>query len=109
MYLSSESQPTGFYEEALPLTERQLYRHARVTRGLDEEIALLRVRLFTLMEKRRMDGPSKDLPTNPMILRLIDMLVKAHRVQGSSVADQHAALEQLLDEEALKVLHSAQN
>lgn len=59
----------GFYAQALSEAERVLLPGAREIEGLDEEIALLRVKLSTAMAEH---------PDNmPLMLRAVDLLVKA--------------------------------
>ncbi|MBI4297844.1 MAG: hypothetical protein HY676_04865 [Chloroflexi bacterium] len=64
------SQPLeGFYEKALSKAERVRLRHARQIQGLEEEIALLRVRLQTL---------ARDHPENlELLLKGITTLIRA--------------------------------
>ncbi len=58
-----------FYESALDEAERGLLQDARKIDGLDEEIAVLRVKLRSAVKKR---------PENlPLMLRGIGLLVKA--------------------------------
>ena len=61
--------PDGFYDRALTEAERLLLPEARELEGLDEEIALLRVRLNTALQERPQDLP--------VLLRGIELLVKA--------------------------------
>ena len=59
----------GFYTEALKEAERVLLTEAREIEGLDEEIALLRVRLSSLLTQH---------PENTeLLLKGVGMLVKA--------------------------------
>ncbi len=59
----------GFYESALDEAERALLQDARKIGGLDEEIAVLRVKLRSAV---------KEHPDNlPLMLRGIGLLVKA--------------------------------
>ena len=59
----------GFYAQALSEAERVLLPGAREIEGLDEEIALLRVKLSTALAEH---------PDNmPLMLRSVDLLVKA--------------------------------
>lgn len=59
----------GFYAQALSEAERLLLPGAREIEGLDEEIALLRVKLSTALAQH---------PGNmPLMLRAVELLVKA--------------------------------
>ncbi len=58
-----------FYEGALDAAERNLLQDARKIEGLDEEIAVLRVKLRSAVKKQPQDLP--------LMLRGIGMLVKA--------------------------------
>lgn len=58
-----------FYERVLSETERVLLAEAKEVKGLDEEIALLRVRLSRLLVKHPDDME--------MLLKGVNMLVKA--------------------------------
>ena len=66
---SRVTQPRGFYEEALSQAERVKLKHARKLEGLDEEIALLRVRLSGLAQEH----PEK----LELLLKGITLLVRA--------------------------------
>lgn len=60
---------TGFYEQALSEAERVLIPEAKEIEGLDDEIALLRVKLSTALAEH---------PDNmPLMMRGVDLLVKA--------------------------------
>ena len=63
------SEPTGFYEEVLSRAERMRLSRARQVEGLDEEIALLRVRLSRLVQEH----PEK----LELLLKGINLLVRA--------------------------------
>jgi len=73
---------TGFYDDSLTLAEQVALSQARDIQGLDEEIALLRVRLRSLAE-----DPKKLTP----FLKGLEMLVKAlaatHRLSKKSQDD----------------------
>ena len=60
-------QAIGFYREALSEAER--WERARQMEGLDEEVALLRVRLKETLEERPQDMQ--------LIAKGVDLLVKA--------------------------------
>ncbi len=66
---TAPSSKKGFYEQALSEAERVLIPEAREIEGLDEEIALLRVKLSTALAEN---------PDNmPLVLRAVELLVKA--------------------------------
>ena len=59
----------GFYEQALSEAERILIPEAKEIEGLDDEIALLRVKLSTALAEH---------PDNmPLMMRGVELLVKA--------------------------------
>jgi hypothetical protein len=63
------SSKEGFYAEALSEAERVLLPEAREIEGLDEEIALLRVKLTSALAEQ---------PDNmPLMMRGVELLVKA--------------------------------
>lgn len=110
------SGPGAFYAEALAAADRAIYRRACATRGLEGEIALLRLSLHTLLREGAAaaapaDGQAarSDPARQAQMLRLIDLLVKALRAQGHASADEEEqrALERVLDEESLHLLHAA--
>ena len=96
--------PDPFYETALWPDERMLYRQAHGERGLHGEIALLRLRLYRLLESRAGDS-SEEPATTTQVLRLVDLLIKALRTETSG--HEQLALERALEEEALRVLGGA--
>jgi len=64
-----KGKKTGFYEQALSEAERILIPEAREMEGLDDEIALLRVKLSTALAEQ---------PDNmPLMMRGVELLVKA--------------------------------
>ena len=70
---SAASRSKSFYAQALSEAERVLLSEAREIEGLDEEIALLRVKLASALEEH---------PDNmPLMLRAVDMLVKTVAVR----------------------------
>jgi len=84
----------GFYAQALSEAERVLLPEARGIEGLDEEIALLRVKLTTALEEQ---------PDNmPLMLRAVDLLVKAvaakYRLSKKSREDLADAINEVLKE-----------
>ena len=62
-----QRQAIGFYQESLSEAER--WERARQMEGLDEEVALLRVRLKETLEERPQDMQ--------LIAKGVDLLVKA--------------------------------
>ena len=87
---SSETtpEPGAFYEEALSRAERVRLSRARQLQGLDEEIALLRVRLGRLAEEQ---------PENvELLIKGIGMLVRAvsakYRLSPRSEKDLYQSL-----------------
>ncbi len=95
-----------FYEPALRQDEWALYRRARAEHGLSGEVALLRLRLHRLLGGRAEDGETEDGVVTAQLLRIVDLLVKALRAHGSGAGgEEQAALERVLDEEAIRVLN----
>jgi hypothetical protein len=66
---ASRKEVLGFYEEALSEAERLNLPEARRMEGLDEEIAVMRVRLKRALEERPEDVQ--------LIAKGLDLLVKA--------------------------------
>ena len=67
--MAGKDTKKGFYADALSESESRRLSEARSIEGLDEEIALLRVRLSTII---------KDQPENTeLMLKSVGMLVKA--------------------------------
>lgn len=60
----------GFYTRALSEDERMLLLRARRVQGIDEEIAVLRMRLFTLLQKHP-SGIEWLLPPVAVLARLV--------------------------------------
>ena len=84
----------GFYARALSEAERVLIAEAREVEGLDEEIALLRVKLSTALAEN---------PDNmPLMLRGVELLVKAvgaeYRLSRKSQDNLAAAIDGVLKE-----------
>ena len=84
----------GFYAEALSEAERIRLPEAREIEGLDEEIALLRVKLTSTLEEQ---------PDNmPLMLRAVDLLVKAvaakYRLSQKSQENLAQAIDGVLKE-----------
>ena len=84
----STPEPGAFYEEALSRAERVRLSRARQLQGLDEEIALLRVRLGSLAEEQ---------PDNvELLIKGIGMLVRAvsakYRLSPRSEKDLYQSL-----------------
>jgi len=84
----------GVYAQALSEAERVLLPEARGIEGLDEEIALLRVKLTSALQQQ---------PDNmPLMLRAVDLLVKAvaakYRLSKKSREDLADAINEVLKE-----------
>ena len=84
----------GFYAQALSEAEQVLLPEAREIEGLDEEIALLRVKLSRAIEAQ---------PDNmALMLRAVDLLVKAvaakYRLSKKSREDLADAINEVLKE-----------
>lgn len=84
----------GFYARALSEAERVLLTEAMEVEGLDEEIALLRVKLSTALAEN---------PENmPLMLRAVELLVKAvgadYRLSRKSQDNLAAAIDGVLKE-----------
>ena len=82
----------AFYESAMDEAERDLLQDARKIEGLDEEIAVLRVKLRSAVKKR---------PANlPLMFRGIGLLVKAvsarYRLSKQSEADLADSLDRVI-------------
>ena len=101
MIEAAQSQ-SHFYETALPTAARGRYRRAHGEGGLDGEVAVLRLRLYSLLEGA--DIQTDDAGLTTQILRIIDLLIKALRVPGGRGEDERTALEGALDAEAARVL-----
>jgi len=84
----------GFYEEALTKAERAALPRARELQGIDEEIALVRLRLRSALEQR-----PKDLK---LMAKGVNLLVKAlsvrYRLSKDEKADLSAAIRGVLEE-----------
>lgn len=82
----------GFYAEVMSEAERVRLPEARDVEGLDEEIALLRVRLASELE-RNPEGTT-------VFLRLVDRLVKAvalrYRLSGEAEGDLSKSIQGVL-------------
>jgi hypothetical protein len=80
-----------FYRDTLSADERARYSDARAVRGLVEEIALLRVKLRSLLLDTSAD------PT--VVLRAFEILLRAVTANGRlPVDDTQAILERVSDE-----------
>ena len=88
------SPKKGFYAQALSEAEQVLLPEAREIEGLDEEIALLRVKLASAMEEHPGDMP--------LMIRAIDLLVKAvatkYRLSKKSQENLAEAIDGVLKE-----------
>jgi hypothetical protein len=92
------------YAGALPDEQRRLLKKACEVRGLEAEIALLRFEIYLLLE-------NKDHTTKPaalqIIARLVDLLIKAQRAQGSNAEPDQAMLDTLMDTAVTEALATA--
>ncbi len=83
------SQEQGFYAEAIGEAERLLLPKAREVEGLDEEIALMRVRLASEL--------AKNPESTTVFLRLVGQLVKAvalrYRLSGKAEGDLYESIQ----------------
>ena len=84
----------GFYARALSRAERVLLPEAEVVEGLEQEIALLRVKLATALQEH---------PDNlPLMLRGVELLVKTvsaeYRLSKRSQDNLAAAIDGVLKE-----------
>lgn len=84
--------PEGFYAQALSQAERMRLPRARQVEGLDEEIALLRLKLLALAEKepQRFDLLLKGMNT---LLRLV---ATRYRLSPKAGEDLGQALAQVI-------------
>ena len=84
----------GFYDEALTEAERAALPLARAIDGLDEEIAVVRLRLRSALEEH-----PEDLK---LMAKGVDLLVKAlaarYRLSKNEKADLSASVRSLVDE-----------
>ncbi|MCS7206791.1 MAG: hypothetical protein NZ951_02515 [Dehalococcoidia bacterium] len=92
MASNSTLSPEGFYAEALSQAERLRLPRARQVEGLDEEIALLRLRLLALAQRepQRLDLLLKGMNT---LLRLV---ATKYRLSPKAGEDLGQALAQVL-------------
>ena len=96
-----EAPQDDFYAGALSDQELPLYRRAHAARGLDGEIALLRLRLYLVLRAQAANDESG--PT-AQVLRIVDLLVKALRLPAASANADQAELERALAEEGARLL-----
>ena len=92
--IRAKNSKKGFYAQALSEAERVLIPEARELEGLDEEIALLRVKLSTALAEH---------PDNmPLMMRGVELLVKAvaakYRLSKKSQDNLAEAIEGVLKE-----------
>jgi len=84
----------GFYDEALSEAERAALPLARELQGIDEEIAVVRLRLRSALEQR-----PEDLT---LMAKGVDLLVKAlsarYRLSKDEKADLSAGIKGVLEE-----------
>lgn len=79
-----------FYERALTEAERLRLPEAREMEGLDEEIAMLRVRLFTAAQRRdRLDLLSKGVD---MLMRMVAMRYRLSPQSQDNLAESIAGV-----------------
>lgn len=86
--------PPDFYEHALSEAERQSLAAARAVEGLDEEIALLRVRLREALVDH--PGDARLLQTGARLL--IQALLAQHRLSPRQADHLGEAVAHVLDE-----------
>lgn len=100
-------QPRPFYERALSAAEREGLDEARALRGIDDEIAVLRLRLREALEGQPEDW---DLLLGGVRL-LIQALLAQRRLSGQQADDLSEALVVLLEGfgESMKGLVDASN
>jgi hypothetical protein len=84
----------SFYESALSAAEREDLPHARDVEGLDEEIAVLRLRLRSVLQEH---------PDNmKLMLKGIELLTRAlsarYRLSKDAKADLSASIKSVLSE-----------
>ena len=96
-----EATDDDFYATALSFEEQPLYRRAHAARGLDGEIALLRLRLYLALQLRAEDD---EHGLTAQVLRIVDLLVKALRLPTVSTGGAQGELERALAEEAARLL-----
>lgn len=90
----AQNTKNGFYGRALSEAERVLLPQAAEVQGLEQEIALLRVKLSTLVREH---------PENlPLMLRGVELLIKAvsaeYRLSRKSQDNLAAAIDGVLKE-----------
>lgn len=83
----------GFYEAALTEAERMRLPKAREVEGLDEEIAMLRVRLYTALEAR----PVQLKLLTQGIGMLLRMAALRYRMSDEAKEDLEASIEGVLN------------
>lgn len=98
----SKKSKRGFYKQALSEAEQILIPEAREIEGLDEEIALLRVKLSTALAEH---------PDNmPLMMRGVELLVKAvaakYRLSKKSQDNLAEAIDGVLKEIGAALLSS---
>ncbi len=88
------------YADMLQHDERSIFERVRHERGLEHEIALLRLHICLLLQ----DSENRTSPaTIGLITRAIDLLIKALRAQGIGVDAEHSALERELERAAAEI------
>lgn len=85
---SSQSRKPDFYTRALSEAEQEALGPARTVEGLDEEVAMLRVKLLTLLTEHPNDYS--------LIMRGVELMVKAvsarYRISGKSEDDLYQSV-----------------
>lgn len=85
---SSQPRKPDFYTRALSEAEQEALGAARTVEGLDEEVAMLRVKLLTLLTERPDDYS--------LIMRGVELMVKAvsarYRISGKSEDDLYQSV-----------------
>jgi len=76
--------PTGFYDNALSRAEAELVAAARQVSGLDQEIAVLRLKLRSLLA----DQPDQ----LDRVAQLVDLLIRAVTTRYRFTTDQQSSM-----------------
>jgi hypothetical protein len=94
----------SLYAQALSAEDRRIFHHARRECGLDEEIALLRLQVFLLLQR----GKAPESPaTMQQTMRATDLIIKAHRAHSTQVDAGQSTLEQELERAAAAIQQRA--
>ena len=103
---AESGEAAGFYVSALPDEQQKLLQQAYHRHGLDDEIALLRTRIYQLSQNSASLGETVAIQ---ITARLIDLLIKAIRARGAGPDPEQSILETLFDAEAAEILSTEQN